>query len=182
MFLNSHEHVHMLPSLFPVASALASEYGIAHLRFSTTRFARGSNGSSLLRSAIMKALATISRHRVTTPTPHFLGMENSGKLDLLYFERNISQLCAGQVYELMCHPGLFDAKEVTNPRLLRYHDWEGELRTLTSPVVRKLLQRHRIRLIGYRHVEVRGDRLVARDTAVQCPVVNHRNQNGRAPV
>ena len=41
----------------------------------------------------------------------------------------------------MCHPGEFDAQEVTDTRLLRYHDWEGELRTLTSPAARELLRR-----------------------------------------
>ena len=62
----------------------------------------------------------------------------------------------------MCHPGQFDAQEVSDPRLRRYHDWEGELRTLTSPAVRELLQRHGVRLIGYRHLVVSDDRLVAR--------------------
>ena len=172
-FLNSHEHVHMLPSLFPVASALAGEYGIAHVRFPTSRFAWGSSGGSFLRSAIVKALETINRHRVAIPTAHFLGMETSGKLDVSYLERNIPRLCAGRIYELMCHPGQFDAQEVSDPRLRRYHDWEGELRTLTSSAVRELLQRHRVRLIGYRHVEVRDDRLVVREEAVEWPVPNH---------
>ena len=172
-FLNSHEHVHMLPSLFPVASALAGEYGIAHLRFPTSRFASGSSGGSFLRSAIMKALETINRRRVAIPTAQFLGMETSGKLDLSYFEQNIPQLGAGRVYELMCHPGQFDAQEVSDPHLRRYHDWEGELRTLTSSAIRELLQRHGVRLIGYRHLEVRDDRLVAREEAVPRPVPNH---------
>jgi len=169
-FLNSHEHVHMLPSLFPVASVLAGEYDIPHVRFPTSRFAWDLSGGSLLRCAIMKALGMINRHRAVTPAARFLGMETSGKLDLSFFERNIPQLGAGRVYELMCHPGQFDAQEVSDPRLRRYHDWEGELRTLTSSAVRELLQRYRVRLIGYRHVEVRDDRLVARAEAILRPV------------
>jgi predicted glycoside hydrolase/deacetylase ChbG (UPF0249 family) len=62
----------------------------------------------------------------------------------------------------MCHPGDFDPQEVSDPRLLRYHDWQGELRTLTSPALRELLARSGVRLVGYRHLEVRDDRLVAR--------------------
>ena len=42
-FLNSHEHLHMLPALFPVASALAGEYGIAHVRFPTIATRLGSD-------------------------------------------------------------------------------------------------------------------------------------------
>jgi predicted glycoside hydrolase/deacetylase ChbG (UPF0249 family) len=170
MFLNSHEHVHMLPVLFPVASALAAEYGIAHLRFPTSRVAWGSSAGPFLRNTIMKGLEAINRGRATIPAAQFLGMETSGKLDLSYLERNIPQLGAGRVYELMCHPGLFDAQEVSDPRLRRYHDWEGELRTLTSSAVRELLQRYRVRLIGYRQVDAIDGRLVAREDAVQCPV------------
>jgi len=67
---------------------------------------------------------------------------------------------------LMCHPGEFDAQEVSDSRLVRYHDWQGELSALTSPAVRELLYRHGVRLIGYRHLDVRDDRLVVQyDTA-----------------
>ena len=93
-------------------------------------------------------------------------MGPSGKLDLAYLERQVPRLCAGRVYELMCHPGHFDAREIRDPRLRRYHDWEGELRTLTSPAVRELLRRHAVRLVGYRHVAVGDDGLtVPRESA-----------------
>ena len=74
---------------------------------------------------------------------------------------------AGEIYELMCHPGEFDAQEVTDARLLRYHDWQGELSALTSPAARELLHRYRVRLIGYRHLAVRDDRLVVQHQTAQ---------------
>ena len=42
-FLNSHEHMHMLPSLFPVIMMLAKDYNIAHIRFPTSRLGAGSS-------------------------------------------------------------------------------------------------------------------------------------------
>ena len=161
-FLNSHEHMHMLPSLFPVVKALAKAYDIRHIRFPTSQIGAGSSNGSLFRGAVIKALEAINRRRVDTPTPRFLGMESSGKLDLPYLERSLSRLNAGEIYELMCHPGEFDAQEVTDARLLGYHDWEGELKTLTSPAARELLHRHGVQLIGYRHLEVKDNRLVVR--------------------
>jgi predicted glycoside hydrolase/deacetylase ChbG (UPF0249 family) len=161
-FLNSHEHVHMLPPLFPVASALAAEYGIAHIRFPTAEFARGWSPGPLLRSVIVRTLEAINR-RAAAPAAEFLGMAPSGKLDLAYLERSVSRLCAGRVYELMCHPGQFDAREVGDRRLLRYHDWEGELQALTSPAAREMLESHGVRLVGYRQVEVRDGRLALRE-------------------
>ncbi|HKN58689.1 MAG TPA: ChbG/HpnK family deacetylase [Gemmatimonadaceae bacterium] len=161
-FLNSHEHIHVLPSLFPVARALADEYDIRHVRFPISQLAKSSSAGSFFRGAVLKALETVNRRHMDTPTPHFLGLEASGKLNMQYLQAAVPRLRAGQVYELMCHPGDFDPEEVSEPRLLRYHDWQGELRTLTSPALRELLDRHGIRLIGYRHLEVRGNRLVAR--------------------
>ena len=164
-FLNSHEHIHMLPSLFRLTRALATEYNIAHIRFPTSQF-DGSRGS-LFRGAVIKILETVNRRHAVTPTAHFLGMEASGKLDMRYLEDAMPRLRAGQVYELMCHPGEFDAREVSDRRLLRYHHWEGELSTLTSPTVRELLDRCGVRLIGFRHVEVSDDRLVVREATAR---------------
>ena len=167
-FLNSHEHMHMLPSLFPLTRTLAAEYGIAHIRFPTSQFALNSSKGSLFRGAVIKTLEAINRRHAVTPTAQFLGMEASGKLNLRYLEDAMPRLRAGQVYELMCHPGEFDAREVSDRRLLRYHHWEGELSTLTSPAVRELLDRCRVRLIGFRHVEVRDDRLVVREETARA--------------
>jgi hypothetical protein len=161
-FLNSHEHMHMLPSLFPVAKALARDYDIRHMRFPTSRLSGSSSAGSLFRGAVIKGLEMINRRHMDTPTAHFLGLEVSGKLNMQYLQDAVPRLRAGQVYELMCHPGDFDPQEVSDPRLLGYHDWQGELRTLTSPALRELLDRSGVRLVGYRHLEVRDDRLAVR--------------------
>ncbi len=161
-FLNSHEHLHMLPSLFAVTRALAKDYEIRHIRFPTSQLMGSSSNGSLFRGAVIKALEMLNGRHARTPRARFLGLETSGKLDLPHLQRSLSRLAAGEIYELMCHPGEFDAREVTDARLPRYHDWEGELATLTSPAARELLHRRGIRLIGYRHLEIRGERLVVR--------------------
>ena len=96
------------------------------------------------------------------PAARFLGLQQSGRLDLTYFEEIVPRLRPGEVYELMCHPGQLDRGEVDDPRLLGYHDWEGELATLTNPAVAELLQRHGVRLVGYRDLVVENGRLVTR--------------------
>jgi predicted glycoside hydrolase/deacetylase ChbG (UPF0249 family) len=103
---------------------------------------------------------------MNTSTAHFLGLEVSGKLDMQYLQDAVPRLRAGRIYELMCHPGDFDPQEVSDPRLLGYHDWQGELRTLTSAALRELLDRNEVRLVGYRHLEFRDDWLVARQEPV----------------
>jgi predicted glycoside hydrolase/deacetylase ChbG (UPF0249 family) len=161
-FLNSHEHMHMLPSLFAVAKALASDYDIGHVRFPTSRISGSSSPEALFRGAVIKALGAVNRRHDDSKAVRFLGMETSGRLTMQYLEQTVPQLRAGQVYELMCHPGDFDPQEVTDPRLLRYHDWQGELRTLTSPALRELFDRFGVRLTGYTGLTADSGRLAVR--------------------
>jgi chitin disaccharide deacetylase len=162
VFLNSHEHVHMLPPLFPIATALARECGVAHIRFPTAERAARASAGGVFRNAAMKTLGVFNRSPAGLPAARFLGLQPSGRLDLGYLEDTIPRLRAGEVYELMCHPGQLDRGEVDDPRLLGYHDWEGELALLTSPAAKDLLQRHGVRLVGYRHLEILENRLVIR--------------------
>lgn len=164
-FVNSHEHVHMLPPLFPVATALARDYGVAHIRFPAAERAGGGSAGGMFRNTVMKTLRAFNRLPPGVPAARFLGLRQSGRLDLKYLEEAIPTLRAGEVYELMCHPGCLDVGEVRDARLLGYHDWEGELAALTDPAARELLQKHHVRLIGYRDLEIEDSHLVMRREA-----------------
>ncbi len=161
-FLNSHEHIHMLPALFARVLALAADYGIAHVRLARADLARSGAPGGLLRGSIIAALAALARRRVARPVARFLGLEASGRLSFAELDRLTARLQPGGVYELMCHPGRFDSAEVSDPRLLAYHDWQGELAALTDPRAKALLAERDIRLVGYRDLAVEGDRLVPR--------------------
>jgi predicted glycoside hydrolase/deacetylase ChbG (UPF0249 family) len=160
-FLNSHEHIHMLPPLFRLAGELSREYGVADVRLSTSEWFRNWKPGALIRDTLMKGLAGINHNRLDHPAPAFLGMAESGRLSLAALRNLIPRLQPGGVYELMCHPGFRSEAEIDNPQLLRYHDWEGELAALTSAEARALLDRHGVRLIGYRDLERRGGQRVA---------------------
>jgi len=161
-FLNSHEHIHMLPVLFPLVQAFADEYRIAHMRFATADLAHSRGASALLRGAIVQTVAAVCRRHLNRPVARFLGLEASGRLRIGDLDSLTAGLQPGGVYELMCHPGRLDRSEVNDPRLLGYHDWEGELATVTDPRAMALLEERGIRLVGYRDIAADGDRLVPR--------------------
>ena len=161
-FLNSHEHIHMLPPLYPIALALAREYGIEHVRFATPEWPRAWSANALIRDGIMSVLAQINRFRMPYAAPVFLGMGESGRLSQRYLSNVLPTLRSGQVYELMCHPGIADLEEVKDKRLLAYHDWELERRTLSDPALKTALATNNIRLIGYRHLQTTGEGLRAK--------------------
>jgi chitin disaccharide deacetylase len=171
-FLNSHEHIHMHPRLFGLTQRLADAHGIPHLRFTagTPAAARrpggGGGAGALLRGAIVGALAAAARRRLDRPVACFLGLECSGRLGREDLAAMAGGLQPGTVYELMCHPGRPDPGEVTDPRLLQYHDWRGELAALTDPMVRADLAAQGVRVIGYRDLDSRGQQLVPRGRAL----------------
>ncbi len=153
-FLNSHEHIHMLPALFPVVQGLAEQYGIPHIRFPAVEPFRRWSIAALVRDMSIKSFSILNRHRLRNPAALFFGMGVSGKLGLTYIKQRLPKLKAGYVYELMCHPGYFDRNEICDSWLRNYHDWEGELNALTNPAVRELCDSQGIRIVGYRDIKI----------------------------
>jgi chitin disaccharide deacetylase len=165
-FLNSHEHIHMLPPLYSVTLALAREYGIEHVRFSTPEWPRVWSFSALLRDGIMSVLAQTNHFHMPCAAPIFLGMGESGRLSQRYLSELLPKLRPGQIYELMCHPGTADIEEVKDESLLAYHDWELERQTLSDPALKTALATNNIKLIGYRHLQTTKEGLRARNEEV----------------
>lgn len=159
-FVNSHEHIHMLPILFPVVQALSKEYSIPHIRLTGSELLEARNKEALLRNTMLMTMGFLNRLRLKNPSAYFLGMGQSGRLNLPYVNKCLRKLKSGQVYELMCHPGYFDPNEIAEPQLLNYHDWEGELSTLTDPSIKELCNNLNIKLIGYKDVEIKKGKLV----------------------
>lgn len=172
-FLNSHEHIHMHPRLFPLVQTLADEYGIAHVRFTTAGPVRLCGLGAVVRGAIVTALATSVRGQLRRPAARFLGLECSGRIGSGELDAVTADLEPGSVYELMCHPGRFVPAEVADPRLLRYHDWERELAALTDARARTMLEERGVQVVGYRHLQVDGDRLCARRTVPRTDTPPH---------
>ncbi len=150
-FLNSHEHIHMLPVLFPLMLELANKYDIPHIRLTQAEWLAPFGVSALVRNTLMQAMQTVNKTKLNSKTPVFLGLSRSGKLDYDYLKTIFSTLIPGKTYELMCHPGRFDPNEILDTRLLSYHDWEGELALLQSQKVYALYEKFGIRLSHYQH-------------------------------
>ncbi len=148
-FLNSHEHIHMLPVLFPLVLELAKDYGIDHVRLTQAEWLAPFGVSALIRNSLMQTMQLINQGHLKVKRPLFLGLSRSGKLDYDYLTTIFSKLKPGQSYELMCHPGRFDPSEISDAKLLAYHDWEGELALLQSPKVHDLYEKFGIRLSPY---------------------------------
>jgi chitin disaccharide deacetylase len=153
-FLNSHEHVHMLPALSPVIRQLAREYRVPHVRRTDSQWSLAHGPGSLFRTLVIKGL-NLWR---TAPgnAPKLLGLPASGRLDMQYLHATLPQLNPAAAYELMCHPGRDDAEASAHQRLRLYHDWSGELRCLLGAEFRDALRRYSVRTIRFRDLALAG--------------------------
>lgn len=151
-FLNSHEHIHMLPVLYKVVLGLSDKYRIPYVRYTDAEWLGKINTGYLIRNTLFTLLGAINSQDANKSLPKFIGAGESGKLSINYLEKRLSSLKHGHVYELMCHPGYFDKSEIDDMSLISYHDWESELSILTSEQLSNLLERYNVQLVGYRDI------------------------------
>jgi predicted glycoside hydrolase/deacetylase ChbG (UPF0249 family) len=147
-FVNSHEHIHMLPQLYRKVRDLANEFGVSHVRAPRPEWGPRATLGGYVHNSVFAAVRVL-----TGPSPQgepmLIGVNPSGRLDTEYCRWRFARLRRGATYELMCHPGRDDALARQNPKLGAYHDWEGELHTLEGAEFRQLLRRHQIVLSTY---------------------------------
>ena len=150
-FINSHEHIHMFPALYGEVRQLADEFGIANVRAPRSEWSPLASPGAWVRSGILAVLRGLVPSSVNEPI--LIGVAPSGRLDLKYCSWRLRRLVRGATYELMCHPGWRDNAADNEPKLRAYHDWEGELRTLTSPEFARILQQNDIGLTSFGDLE-----------------------------
>jgi predicted glycoside hydrolase/deacetylase ChbG (UPF0249 family) len=167
--LDSHESVHMYPAVFRVVAGLAREFRLpvrlqdepmARESFATSAaYLRYLTSDAFAKNQVMKALS--HRYRVLLrdwgiPTSDsFLSTFNCLRKDPTNLERALARelenLRPG-VTELMVHPGFSDSLLESSldggheAALLR----EEEMRILTDPNIRDLLEQRDVRLVNYR--------------------------------
>lgn len=146
-FLNSHEHIHILPPLTRVIHELAKEYGIAYIRYPRPEWKlHGLTAQKFLRNFLMQMTIGLNRNVPTAPSIQVLGIDVSGRLSFEYLSARLTALVPGQFYELMCHPGYFDPGEMKDHTLNHFHAWQQELAVLISPAFKALMRKHHLQL------------------------------------
>jgi predicted glycoside hydrolase/deacetylase ChbG (UPF0249 family) len=149
--LDAHQHVHLLPRVWPVVIELAKAHGIRWVRvpvFAPSWAGRPGTTRLVLRLG-MNALASLRRAslgalRSADSTP---ALGQSGRLTPEVILRALRRVPPGALAELVTHPG------VTTPALrARYdwgYDWSGETTALRDPELRRSLERDGFELRGF---------------------------------
>lgn len=132
--LNGHQHLHLLPKVWPIVERLAREHAIGYVRVVNDRGGRG----GLLRRASIGVLSALGRR--VDPSRRTIGVMEAGHLTA---DRIIAML--GELdglTELVTHPAIGDTG----------YDWrydsDGETAALCDPRVRDALAAHGIKLMA----------------------------------
>ena len=147
--VDSHQHLHMLPSVFNVVLDLAKSSGIRTIRIPAER-KRIPASSRGLQTSILLLLCRVCRRRAAVAgmrvVDHFWGLADSGRMDETHLTAILKSLSPG-VNEIMCHPGLADAE--TRARYDWGYRWDDEHSALVSSAIRLIVEERGIRLAGF---------------------------------
>ena len=151
--IDSHQHLHMLPGIFPLVLKLATERGIKR-----TRISRGIYGNpftpwpgmgDLVGKFGLEVLARRNKRMAQKNgfacPDNFVGQVAGGAVSAEFMSALADKL-TGTV-EVMLHPGLDNALLAQETGW--QHDYEGELRAVCETRVKEKLIRQKIKLVNF---------------------------------
>ena len=152
--IDSHQHMHMLPGIFPLALNLAAERGIKRVRIS-----RGIYGNpftpwpglgDLAGKFGLEVLACRNKRwaqkRGFACPDNFVGQVAGGAVSEAFMLKLADKMNEGTV-EVMLHPGLDN--EILAREAGWQHDYEGEFKAVCKETVKERLTRQGIRLVNF---------------------------------
>ena len=152
--VDSHQHMHMLPGIFPLALKLAAERGIKRVRIS-----RGIYGNpfmpwpgigDLVGKFGLEALSVLDRRQAQIQgfacPDNFVGQVAGGAVTAEFMLQLAKDFPAASV-EVMLHPGLDN--EVLQGQTGWQHDYEAEFKAVCAAAVQEKLAASDIRLINF---------------------------------
>jgi hopanoid biosynthesis associated protein HpnK len=156
--LDTHKHTHIFPQVLRPLLRAARACGVPAVRnpFGPVRFSSLAKHPSLWKRysqvTILNRLGGRFRKSVADAgmltTDGTVGIVATGAMDHYLFENTVDSLPEGS-WELVCHPGYNDA-DLANIRTRLRESRVEEMRVLTSPEAREMLNRSGVQLISYR--------------------------------
>jgi hopanoid biosynthesis associated protein HpnK len=151
--IDSHQHLHMFPPVFPIVRRLASGMDKVWIRNSAGQW-RKSPGIRMgrwiqqlsLNLACLSARGLYAAPLLQMPDGMY-GFEVSGCLTRSVLEQILRKIPDG-LYELICHPGEDDADTRTRYSHWGYR-WAEELEALTAPETRVVVKEQGIALTSF---------------------------------
>ncbi len=146
--LDSHQHLHLLPALLPVALSLARRFDVPFVRAprgdDPAAVGVPASAAARARARLLSLFGAAARRRVAAAglpePPRVLGLAEAGGMTLPRWTALLEGLPGEGTFEVVLHPGADDPAAAA-----RYpwgYGWEAESRALESEELAVLLARH----------------------------------------
>lgn len=152
--LDSHQHLHHLPGILGVVLELAAASNIKRLRFSRGRLTEDLFRGHILGRVGLSSLARLGAQKARSKgfmmPDHFAGIVAGEAVTERYLFRLFNHLGKGTT-EIMLHPGTDNA--VLQRECQWEHDFEAELRAVTSTRVLEKMKSMGIEAVNFKSLE-----------------------------
>lgn len=139
-FMNSHQHLHLLPAISGIMVKLAKKYRIPYIRTVNGPFQSQGGVFRKAQLAILRLLSKIAKNKIRKSgletNDYFVGFINAGNLSSadIKLAIKLKNKKPDLTIELGCHPG-FENDELRG----KYHHWdyhwENDLKTLKETLI-----------------------------------------------
>ena len=152
--VDSHQHMHMLPGVFPLVLKLAAERGIRRVRISRgiygNPFRPWPGTGDLVGKFGLEALSCLDRRQAKAQgfacPDNFVGQVAGGAVTADFMQELAERFPSGSV-EVMLHPGLKNEPLIAATGW--QHDYEAEFQAVCAPRVQESLSAGGIELINF---------------------------------
>ena len=141
--LDSHQHLHLLPSVRNIAYEIANKFNIKWIRLPSSKLT-GLQGIGV--NLLSRALKSSAKQQKLRFTDYFLGFRERGEMNEKRLSLILQHLKPG-LAEMMVHPGY----DVSGQYDWDYR-WEDEIKALTSEKVKKIIKEQGITLTNFREM------------------------------
>jgi len=153
--IDTHQHLHNLPKIRKIVIDLANEHKIQCVRYPKEKLQpyMVTNINHISRVAELCVLNTLSKppqiDGLRSPD-EMLGFFFGGNLHKHNLLKVLGHMKPGKTYELMCHPGKFDAESMYTHW---NYNWQKELDAIQDIEVKNFLIENKINLISYKDLK-----------------------------
>jgi len=136
-FINSHQHLHLLPGIMDIIISLAKKYGVNYLRIVNEPIQSGENLFRQAQLLFLNFLSWLAKKKIKKAglqgNDFFVGFINAGNLNVedLRLAKKLKRMYPEKIVELGCHPG-FESQELVKKYKHWHYHWAKEIEVLKT--------------------------------------------------
>jgi predicted glycoside hydrolase/deacetylase ChbG (UPF0249 family) len=152
--LDGHQHLHLLPRLFPVVLSLARRFEVPFVRAPRRGDPAATAGASFAaraRARLLSRFGDAARRELAKAglpePPRVLGLAEAGRMTLGRWKSLVTALPSDGTFEVVLHPGVSD--EETREKYRWGYSWGEESEALESAELSALFAERNVDLVSF---------------------------------